>query len=56
MALKLDKNTWQEVFDLSHDYATPTMAILAVLVQILKELRKEGPEEKSPPVQGFVPF
>jgi hypothetical protein len=28
----------------------------ALLIQILRELRKEGPEEKSKPVGGFSPF
>lgn len=30
--------------------------IVCLLVQILRELRKEGPEERSKPIQGFGGF
>lgn len=51
MGITIDEDLYRQAKNEIPDYQ---VFITALLMQILRELRKEGPEEKSAPVKGFT--
>lgn len=51
MGIKIDDDLWKQAIE----SATKSNAmVVGLLLQILREIKKEGPEEKSASVKGFT--